>query len=95
MRMKLDGGDRGGGVVVGDGKGLAAGSSAAVQDAQPFRTNARVDQVGDKLRGFVLDNDVAAAECLSLCDAPGDVPGLDATGGGEKRPWFERDSVLP
>ncbi len=85
MRMEFDCGETGGGIVVGDGEGFAAGSGAAVED---FRSAA--DESGDKLRGFVLNDDLACTECLGFCD----VPGLNAAGGFEQGSGDELDSFI-
>ena len=62
--MKFDGGDRGCGVVVGDGERFAAGGGAAVEDVGCFFAEVGADEGGDELRGFVLDDDLAGAEGL-------------------------------
>ncbi len=59
MGMKFDGGDCGGGIVVGDGERLAAGSGAAVEDVC-----SGADEGGDELRGFVLDDDFGGCGTL-------------------------------
>ena len=78
--MKFDRGDCGCGVVICDGQRLAAGSGAAVEDLRSFFRQSMTYQGGDELRGFVLDDGIAIAECLSLRD----VSGFDSAGGGQE-----------
>ena len=88
--MKFDGGDGGWRVGVGDGERLAAGGGAAVEDAGASFQNVRAYEGGDELRGFVLDDDLAGAACLSVCD----VSCLNAAGGCEEASGKQRDSFL-
>jgi len=72
MGVDLDSCDGGFGIQVGDGKRLATGGSAAIQDLLVTRTS----QSGDQLRGFILNDCVGAAKGLGLRD----VAGVDAAG---------------
>ncbi len=55
MRVKFNGGDSGGRVVVGDRDGFASRGRATVEDASLFFR--RADKSGDELRAFVVDGD--------------------------------------
>jgi len=82
VRVEFDGGDLGVGILIGDGEGFAAGGGTAVEDV-----GSAAYQRGDQLRGLVLDDDSAFEEGSSF----GDVPGLNAAGGGEERAGEQLD----
>src|ERR1700674_262604 len=85
MRVKFDGGDLGSGIMVCDGQRLAAWGGAAVKNA-----GAVAYERGDKLRGFVLDDDLAAAECVGS----GNVSSSDVAGRRQKVSGAQSHALL-
>src|SRR5438552_18170206 len=83
LRMKFNCGDCGGRVLNGYREGLATRSGAAVENARSV-----THECGDELRGFVLNDDLAGAECLRSCD----VSCLDAASGRQQTTGGENDS---
>lgn len=88
--MEFDGGDCGCGIVICDGQCFATGSGAAVKDLGVVVQAGESHEGGDKLRGFVLDDDLSGAVGLGFRD----VSGVDAAGGREKRAGSESDPFL-
>src|ERR1035437_4255340 len=83
--MKFDGSDCGFRIAVCNGQGLAAGSGTAVENVGSV-----AHESGDELRGFVLDDDLAGAECLGFRN----VSRLDTVGGCQQASGGESDSFL-
>src|SRR5579872_819810 len=87
MGMNFSSEDCCGGVLIGDGESFASGCGAAIEDAGCVLFSA-ADESGNELGSFVLNDDMAVAECMGS----GDVSGLNAARGGENGSGLQRDA---